>query len=102
MRSRAADLRRRGDNVDLHGREAAVIALWLEDDSRLALALARRNLGLQREPLDWWLVLHSARQAGDEPAWRDLDAQRKAAGLRDRRLDRPWERMPQDRAAGAS
>lgn len=102
LRSRAADLRRRGDNVDLHGREAALIALWLEDDSRLALALARRNLGLQREPLDWWLVLHSARQAGDEPAWRELDAQRKAAGLRDRRLDRPWERMPQDRAAGAS
>lgn len=102
LRGRAADLRRRGDNADLHAREAALIALWLEDDPRQALMLAQRNLGLQREPVDWWLVLHCARQAGDEQAWRALDRQRKVAGLRDRRLELPWEPLPQDQTKGAS
>ncbi len=102
LRGRAADLRRRGDNVELHAREAALIAMWLEDDSQLALALAWRNLGLQREPLDWWLVSHSARLVGDERAWRALDKQRKAAGLRDRRLELPWGRPAQGRSKESS
>ncbi|MEP6969741.1 MAG: hypothetical protein ABJA49_04815, partial [Betaproteobacteria bacterium] len=87
LRSRSAELRRRGDNTDLHAREAALVALWLDEDPQQALALARRNLELQREPLDWWIALHSAQQAGDDAAWRALDQQRKAIGLHDMRLE---------------
>ncbi len=87
LRTRAAELRRRGDNVDLHGREAGLIALWLDDDPQQALRLAQRNLELQREPVDWWLALSSAQQSGDVAAWNRLQTQRQATGLRDHRLD---------------
>jgi len=102
LRSRAAELRRRGDDANLHGREAGLVALWLDDDPQQALDLGRRNLGLQREPLDWWLVLNSAQQAGDLQAWRVLDEQRKATGLHDRRLDAPWTHAAQGRAGASS
>lgn len=88
LQSRAAELERRGDDPDLHGREAALIALWLHDDAPRALQLARRNLQLQREPVDWWVALHSAARAGDAAAWAELQRERKASGLHDRRLDR--------------
>ena len=87
LRTRTAELRRRGDNIDLHGREAGLIALWLDDDPRQALRLAERNLQLQREPVDWWLALSSAQQSGDLTAWKRLQDQRQTTGLRDRRLD---------------
>jgi len=87
LRTRAEELLRRGDDPDLHGREAALVRLWLDDDPAGALVLARRNLELQREPLDWWLVLHSAALAHDSGAWAQLQAQRKAVGLQDRRID---------------
>ncbi|MCZ4312183.1 hypothetical protein O4H66_02095 [Comamonadaceae bacterium G21597-S1] len=88
LQSRAAELARRGDDPDLHGREAALVALWLQDDAPRALQSARRNLQLQREPVDWWVALHSAARAGDAAAWTELQHQRKATGLHDRRLDR--------------
>jgi hypothetical protein len=87
LRTRAEELLRRGDDPDLHGREAALVRLWLDDDPGGALLLARRNLGLQREPLDWWLALHSAALAHNPGAWAQLQAQRQAAGLQDRRID---------------
>ncbi len=87
MRDRVAQLRQRGDNIDLHGREAGLIALWLDDEPQQALRLAERNLDLQREPLDWWLALRSAQQSGDGAAWSRLQARRRAAGIHDRRLD---------------
>jgi hypothetical protein len=87
LRERTDALRRRGDALELHGREAALAALWLDDDPARALELARANLALQREPVDWWVALHSARRAGADTAWRELDTQRKRAGLQDRRLD---------------
>ena len=87
LRSRTAELRRRGDNLDLHGREAGLIALWLDDDPQQALRLAERNLQLQREPVDWWLALTSAQQSGDVAAWSRLQDQRRSTGLHDQRLD---------------
>ena len=48
--------------------------------------MAQRNLQLQREPVDWWVALESARQAKDASA---LAAVRKGiadAGLVDARL----------------
>ena len=90
LQERAAELERRGDDPALHNRELALAALWLDDDAPRALALARRNLLLQREPLDWWVALQSARRAKDGPAIAELESAIHAAGLRDIRLSFPW------------
>ena len=86
LNERSAELLRRGDDPGLHGREFALTALWLDDDAPHALALARRNLLLQREPLDWWVAVQSARQAKDPVALADLAGAVHTAGLNDRRL----------------
>lgn len=86
LQERAAELERRGDNVTLHGRELALTALWLDDDAARALALARSNLQLQREPLDWWVALQSARQAKDATVLTEIESAIRAAGLHDVRL----------------
>ncbi len=86
LRERAAELQRRGDDADAHAREQALAALWLHDDAPAALALARRNLALQREPIDWWLALHTAQRAGDAEALRVLRAELQTSGLVDQRL----------------
>lgn len=86
LQARAAELIRRGDDPTLHGREAALVALWLDDDPTRALALARSNLSLQREPVDWWVALQSARQAKDAAAQADIEAAIAAVGLKDARL----------------
>lgn len=86
LQERSAELLRRGDDPALHGREAALAALWLDGDAPGALALARRNLRLQREPLDWWVALHSARLAKDTVALAELSAQVRDSGLSDARL----------------
>lgn len=86
LREYSAELERRGDDPALHGRELALAALWLDDDAPRALALARRNLLLQREPLDWWVALQSAQQAGDVAASADIANAIRKAGLQDARL----------------
>ncbi len=86
LRERTAELERRGDDATLHGREAALIALWLDDDPAGALKLARRNLLLQREPVDWWVALQSARAAKDAVAAGEIADAIHAAGLVDARL----------------
>lgn len=86
LRTRVEELRRRGDDPALHGRELALAALWLDDDAAQALPLARSNLQLQREPLDWWVALQSARLAKDGAALADIEGAIRAAGLRDARL----------------
>lgn len=86
LREYSAELTRRGDDPALHGRELALAALWLDDDAPAALALARRNLLLQREPIDWWVALQSARQAKDAAAFAELTQAIRQAGLQDARL----------------
>jgi hypothetical protein len=86
LQSRMDELQRRGDDTTLHGRELALAALWLDDDAVRALPLARRNLQLQREPLDWWVALQSARLARDELALAEIGSAIQAAGLHDVRL----------------
>jgi tetratricopeptide (TPR) repeat protein len=83
---RDAALRRRGDDVSLHAREAGLIALWLDDQPSAALALARQNLKLQREPIDWWLALQSAQAVKDDKAVAEFQAGIAAIGLKDQRL----------------
>jgi hypothetical protein len=86
LQERASELKRRGDDPALHARELALAALWLDDDAVNALALARRNLLLQREPIDWWVAVQSARQAGDAAALAEFVAAIATAGLQDARL----------------
>ena len=86
LQSRVDELKRRGDDTTLHGRELALAALWLDDDAVRALPLARRNLQLQREPIDWWIALQSAKQAKDDQALADIGNALQKAGLRDARL----------------
>lgn len=86
LRTRVEELRRRGDDPSLHGRELALAALWLDGDAAQALKLARSNLQLQREPLDWWVAVQSARLAKDGAALADIEGAIRAAGLRDARL----------------
>ncbi|NML87274.1 MAG: hypothetical protein HHJ19_16945, partial [Polaromonas sp.] len=61
-------------------------ALWLDEDAAQALQFARSNLRLQREPLDWWVALQSARLAKDGAAQAEIESAIRAAGLRDARL----------------
>ncbi|MEO5661166.1 MAG: hypothetical protein ABIQ90_15430 [Polaromonas sp.] len=86
LQERVEELRRRGDDVTLHGRELALAALWLDDDAARALQLAQNNLRLQREPVDWWVALQSARQAKDGAALAEVENGIQAAGLRDARF----------------
>ena len=86
LKEYSAELVRRGDDPALHGRELALAALWLDDDAPAALALAQRNLLLQREPVDWWVALQSAQLAKDAGAITEIRAALAAAGLRDTRL----------------
>ena len=57
--------RRRGDTV--HRREEARYALEVEDDPARALALARANYAVQKEPADARLLADAARAAGAKP-----------------------------------
>jgi hypothetical protein len=86
LHARDAALRRRGDDVSLHAREAGLIALWLDDQPATALTLAQQNLKLQQEPIDWWLALQSARAAQDSKALADLQSALARVGLKDQRL----------------
>ena len=94
LRDRMAELTRRGDDASLHGRELALAALWLDDDAPGALALARANLQLQREPVDWWVALASAQAARDEGALLHIRTALRETGLQDARLTRIGSGLP--------
>lgn len=86
LQTRVDELKRRGDDPALHGRELALAALWLDDQPAAALVLARSNLRLQREPIDWWVAAQSAQAAKDPAALAELAAALRATGLQDARL----------------
>lgn len=86
LRERQSALDRRGDDSRLHGREQALVALWLDDDPVQALNLATGNLTLQREPLDWWIALRSATQTPNTAQTQALQQQVQTIGLVDARL----------------
>lgn len=101
LREREAELQRRGDDAALHGRELALTALWLDDDAPRALELARRNLLLQREPLDWWVAVQSARQARNATALAEITSAIRTAGLHDSRLTAALPNAPAATVKGA-
>lgn len=86
LHAREAALDRRGDDLNLHDRERALLALWLDDAPARALELALRNLVLQREPVDWLIALDAARRANNGAALADLRRRIQAIGLVDARL----------------
>ena len=63
--------RARGDS--LHRREEARFRLAIENDARAALALARENWNVQREPADLRVLLEAAYAAGDAATIRMVD-----------------------------
>lgn len=87
LHERDAALRRRGDDVSLHAREAALVALWLDDKPAVAFSLAQQNIQLQKEPIDWWLAQQSARAARDATARAAFRSAIAATGLKDQRLE---------------
>lgn len=97
LNARFAAIDARGDNPAAHARERALAHLWLDGDAGRAWSQARINLTLQKEPLDWWLALQSASQAGEGKALAALRDALRASGLRDNRLQ-AW----QGNAGGAS
>ncbi len=101
LREREAELQRRGDDVALHGRELALTALWLDDDAPRALELARRNLLLQREPLDWWVAMQSAQRAKNAHAQAEIASAIRASGLHDARLVATLPHAPSANVRGA-
>lgn len=101
LRMRTAELVRRGDDPLLHGRESALVALWLDDDPVEALRLARINLQLQKEPVDWWVAVQSARQAQNSAVLKELTTLIQASGLQDQRLNATPVPGGKQRAGGA-
>jgi predicted Zn-dependent protease len=86
LQARFAALDQRGDDPATHARERALSYLWLEADAAKAWTSAKLNLTLQKEPLDWWLALHSAQRAGQTAELARLRGEVAATGLRDARL----------------
>ena len=84
LAARFAASRQRGDTV--HRREEARFRLELERDAAGALALARANWQVQREPADLRILVESARAAGDSAALRIATDWIAANRLEDRRL----------------
>ena len=66
LSARFAAARARGDT--LHRREEARFRLAIENDANAALALARANWAVQREPADLRVLADAARAAGDRAA----------------------------------
>ena len=90
LEARFAAIEARGEGLDAHARERALLALWLQGQPAAAWKAARTNLSLQKEPLDWWLALQTSEQSGDAAAHQAVRQALQQAGLQDVRLAR-WQ-----------
>lgn len=90
LKERFTSIAARGEGLDAHARERALMALWLEGQPAAAWQAARTNLQLQKEPLDWWLALITSEQSGDAEAHKAVMQALQQSGLRDARLAR-WQ-----------
>ena len=90
LEARFAAIAARGEGLDAHARERALLALWLQGQPAAAWKAARTNLSLQKEPLDWWLALQTSEQSGDAAAHQAVRQALQQAGLQDLRLAR-WQ-----------
>ena len=71
----------------LHAREEAMFALDVQNDAQRALALARINVKLQREPIDLLVFARAAAAAQDAAARGEVKALMQQIGLKDARVD---------------
>lgn len=90
LQGRYAAIAARGEALDTHARERALLALWLQGDPSNAWRAAQANLALQKEPLDWWLALQTSQQSGDATAHQAVRQALVQSGLKDARLTR-WQ-----------
>ena len=86
LRSRFAASRLRGDRV--HLREEARFTLELLGDARGALALARDNWAVQKEPADALVLLQAAVGAGEVAAAQNVTDWVRHTGLQDVRIEK--------------
>ena len=90
LEARFAAIAARGEGLDAHARERALLALWLHGQPAAAWKAARTNLALQKEPLDWWLALQTSEQSGDAATHQAVRQALLQTGLQDVRLAR-WQ-----------
>ena len=90
LQGRYDALAARGEGLDAHARERALLALWLQGEPSHAWRAAQTNLAMQKEPLDWWLALQTSEQSGDAAAHQSVRQALRQTGLRDARLAR-WQ-----------
>ncbi|CAN5450353.1 hypothetical protein BH11PSE7_BH11PSE7_14160 [soil metagenome] len=86
LHERFAALDARGEDKAPHARERALGALWLDGNAAAASQFAQLNLGLQKEPMDWWLALHTAKLANRSAELTRTRSALAATGLQDARL----------------
>ena len=87
MRERIVQSNERPQAQTLHAREQAMFALWVDRDPQRALALARTNVGLQREPIDLLVLAQAAKATGQPQVLAEAARVRADTGLVDRRFD---------------
>jgi hypothetical protein len=87
LRDRFAQAAERPGAAALHARERAMFALHVAHDPRAALALARLDLKLQREPADLLVMAEATRATHDAAARLELRRIAEEIGLHDHRLD---------------
>ena len=87
LRERMALALLRPEARTTHAREYAMFALWIDNQPREALVLAKENVRHQREPLDVLLLAQAAAASQDAAARRDAASLASEMGLRDVRLD---------------
>ncbi|WP_455342510.1 hypothetical protein [Variovorax durovernensis] len=71
----------------LHAHEEAMFALDVQNDPKRALELARLNVKLQREPIDFLVFARAASAASDTTARDEVKALMQQIGLKDARVD---------------
>ena len=86
LRERFDAAKQRGDAISIHGRELARASFAVQGDARGAVAVARDNLRIQKEPADFLVMAEAARAADDRAALAEVAAEAKRVGLVDRRL----------------
>ncbi|MEO8280261.1 MAG: tetratricopeptide repeat protein [Ideonella sp.] len=87
LRARMVQAALRPEARTTHAREQAMFALFVDGDPQRALQLARKNVELQREPVDLILLAQVARAAGSVETLAQARKIKTDMGLSDARLD---------------
>jgi predicted Zn-dependent protease len=86
LRDRFAQAAERPGAAAVHSRERAMYLLHVAHDARAALAMARLDLKLQREPADLLVMAEAAKAVGDASAQRELRRLTEEMDLHDERI----------------